>query len=201
MTTTMKNTVVIAIVLTSLWLAKVTGSSLREIRHTTGITDLAPGEELTPGEFVGTVAAGAHTLVLGGYNNLKTLSNESTTVRIDDVRLEGDPVAPCLSNAECDDGNVCTDDLCDAGTCVSTPNVASCDDGLGCTVGDVCSGGVCGGADVCPAESSCQPTSGLCEASAAWTLVDALSLQNFTDHVENLSSSTGPMRSASSGTT
>ena len=140
---------------------------------------------------LGTVSAGPHTLVLGGYNNLKTLSNESTTVAIDDVLLEGDPVAPCLSDAECDDGNVCTDDTCDAGTCVATPNTSPCDDGLACTAGDVCSAGVCGGGDVCPVGATCEAASGLCEEPAAWSLVDGLSLQNFKDHVENLSSTTG----------
>lgn len=36
---------------------------------------------------LGTLNAGTHTLVIGGYNNKKTSSNESTTVLIDDVLL------------------------------------------------------------------------------------------------------------------
>ena len=43
-----------------------------------------------------------------------------------------------------DEGNVCTDDVCDgAGTCQRLPNAGTCDDGLFCTDGDVCSGGTC----------------------------------------------------------
>jgi hypothetical protein len=37
----------------------------------------------------GTLAAGNHTLTIGGYNNKKTLSDESTQIRIDDVRAVG----------------------------------------------------------------------------------------------------------------
>ncbi len=45
-----------------------------------------------------------------------------------------------------DDGNGCTDDVCDgAGACTHPNNTAPCDDGLFCTVGDVCKDGVCGG--------------------------------------------------------
>lgn len=141
---------------------------------------------------LGTRAAGSYAVLLGGYNNQKTLANESTTIAIDDVRVEGDPVAPCVLDSECDDANPCTDDFCDAGTCASSPNSVACDDGLACTAGDTCSAGVCAGSDFCPEPAACQPTSGLCEASAAQSLVDALSLQNFKDHVELLSSTTGP---------
>jgi cysteine-rich repeat protein len=44
------------------------------------------------------------------------------------------------------DLNVCTDDECDgAGTCVHLPNAAPCSDEDGCTIGDVCAAGTCGG--------------------------------------------------------
>ena len=36
---------------------------------------------------LGTLAAGTHTLVIGGYNNKKTYNDESTTILIDDVLL------------------------------------------------------------------------------------------------------------------
>ena len=46
----------------------------------------------------------------------------------------------------CDDNNPCTDDVCDAQEgCQATPNAEDCDDGVGCTVKDVCNGGVCAG--------------------------------------------------------
>ncbi len=46
----------------------------------------------------------------------------------------------------CEDTNPCTDDSCDEATgCEAVPNVDECDDGVGCTVGDKCSDGVCAG--------------------------------------------------------
>jgi len=46
-----------------------------------------------------------------------------------------------------DDGNVCTDDVCDGlGACGHPANTAPCDDGAFCTVSDVCAAGTCGGA-------------------------------------------------------
>ncbi len=60
----------------------------------------------------------------------------------------------------CDDGNVCTDDLCDAGLgCVHTDNSASCNDGNVCTTNDVCNGGKCVGG---PPAGGCSP----CDAAA-----------------------------------
>ncbi len=53
----------------------------------------------------------------------------------------------CSIAADCDDANVCTDDLCDPALgCTNTPNAVACDDGLACTSGDVCTGGSCVGA-------------------------------------------------------
>ncbi len=56
----------------------------------------------------------------------------------------------CLADGHCDDGNVCTDDVCTGNVCQHFSNTSPCDDGLFCTSGDVCSGSVCiGGADPC----------------------------------------------------
>jgi hypothetical protein len=59
----------------------------------------------------------------------------------------------------CDDGNPCTDDVCDLAIgCTVTDNVAPCDaDGDGCTVGDVCQGGTCqaGALKACESGESC----------------------------------------------
>lgn len=54
----------------------------------------------------------------------------------------------------CSDSNVCTDDVCDAGTgaCAHANNTASCSDGNVCTTGDFCSGGAC---QVGPTPLSC----------------------------------------------
>jgi cysteine-rich repeat protein len=59
----------------------------------------------------------------------------------------------CAVPADCNDGNVCTDDACVNSRCVRTNNTASCNDGLFCTLTDVCSGGSCvGSGDRCPGE-------------------------------------------------
>jgi len=52
---------------------------------------------------------------------------------------------PCTVDADCDDGNACTDDACNDGSCVVTNNTDPCDDQDDCTVDDVCSGGTCSG--------------------------------------------------------
>jgi cysteine-rich repeat protein len=75
----------------------------------------------------------------------------------------------CQSGAplDCDDGVVCTDDICNPATgCEYAFNTGSCDDGNACTVGDYCSVGNCipqapldcDDGDVCTADSCDQVT-------------------------------------------
>ncbi|HXH19384.1 MAG TPA: hypothetical protein VNJ07_09910 [Chitinophagales bacterium] len=54
---------------------------------------------------------------------------------------------PNGTDAECDDGNSCTDDVCDLNTfdCAYSDNTSACDDGDVCTGGDVCNSGFCAG--------------------------------------------------------
>jgi hypothetical protein len=76
-------------------------------------------------------------------------------------------VANC-TQAECDDGNACTDDVCDPSVgCQYTFNSGACDDGNACTGGESCAGGACvaGAAVTCDdgnpcTTDSCDPTSG-----------------------------------------
>ena len=52
----------------------------------------------------------------------------------------------CVADSikSCDDGNPCTDDVCDKlKDCVNTPNSKPCDDKLMCTEGDTCKDGSC----------------------------------------------------------
>jgi hypothetical protein len=53
----------------------------------------------------------------------------------------------CNSEADCDDDDVCTDDICDmvSGECVFANNTSACDDGDNCTQNDICDAGVCAG--------------------------------------------------------
>lgn len=74
---------------------------------------------------------------------------------------ECDPGIDACCNNDCtfntgdsctdDDQNECTSGQCEAGSCVPKNNNDSCDDGLGCTENDACSGGACSGSQViCP---------------------------------------------------
>jgi formylglycine-generating enzyme required for sulfatase activity len=82
----------------------------------------------------------------------------------------------CVSGGliECDDGNECTEDLCNAVLgCEFTLNQAECDDDNECTIGDICTAGWCvpGIALVCDDGNEC--TVDTCEA-ALGCLVDNL---------------------------
>jgi len=80
----------------------------------------------------------------------------------DDLCTMGDQCSggECVSGdqLDCDDGNVCTDDLCNAlAGCVHSNNVADCDDNNTCTTGDSCVDGKCVGAGAmdCDDDNSC----------------------------------------------
>ena len=76
----------------------------------------------------------------------------------------------CLGgpSISCDDGNPCTDDLCDAQLgCLHVNNHAACSDGNACTTNDTCSNGTCVGGpppncddgNICTADT-CVPATG-----------------------------------------
>ncbi|GMV40584.1 MAG: hypothetical protein AMXMBFR64_23000 [Myxococcales bacterium] len=70
----------------------------------------------------------------------------------------------------CDDGNPCTTDSCDAGTCVHDPIAAgACSDGDACTTLDECQDGVCvgGPAPVCDDGEPC--TDDACNSATGCT--------------------------------
>ncbi|TFH23260.1 MAG: hypothetical protein E4H03_06600, partial [Myxococcales bacterium] len=71
-----------------------------------------------------------------------------------------------------DDGNICTDDVCDGlGSCAHLDNTVPCDDTDACTQTDTCQSGACVGADPiactalddCHAVGTCEPASGTCD--------------------------------------
>ena len=79
------------------------------------------------------------------------------------------------SEANCNDGNLCTDDSCDPLVgCVHTPNADQCNDGNVCTTGDICSDGICSGpgelvcddSDICNGTESCDPAVGCVKGEA-----------------------------------
>ncbi len=78
----------------------------------------------------------------------------------------------CAANADCDDQNACTIDVCKpAGDCghAPAPDGATCSDGSLCTSGDACSGGTCAGAPAVTCndgngctDDACVSATGLC---------------------------------------
>ncbi|MCH8251977.1 MAG: S8 family serine peptidase [Planctomycetes bacterium] len=49
-------------------------------------------------------------------------------------------ISPCTVNADCDDGDACTTDICTSGTCSHDPVV--CDDGVFCNGAETCDSGL-----------------------------------------------------------
>jgi hypothetical protein len=82
------------------------------------------------------------------------------------------------NGTECgDDGNVCTDNVCQGGQCAAVANTAACtDDGNPCT-NDICAGGTCAHpakqdgtpcpTGVCRSGQCVSPQSGACDPSCA----------------------------------
>ncbi|MCH8149497.1 MAG: hypothetical protein IH987_16190, partial [Planctomycetes bacterium] len=88
-----------------------------------------------------------------------------------------DECVVCAVDADCDDGNECTDDTCDSGICTNTnePGGTTCDDGQFCTTGETCNAGVCGGGSATDCSGAgdqcntgvCNETTDACEAQPA----------------------------------
>ena len=70
----------------------------------------------------------------------------------------------CFIDAECNDGNDCTDDRCETdGSCRGINNTAPCDDGLYCNGVDTCGCGVCTHAgDPCTYPNVCYENTNTC---------------------------------------
>ncbi len=67
----------------------------------------------------------------------------------------------CAVDGDCDDGNPCTDNVCDvSGECIFPPNSAGCDDGDICSTVDVCMGGVCVGTEFDCTGTGCDDCNG-----------------------------------------
>jgi hypothetical protein len=77
----------------------------------------------------------------------------------------------------CGDGNVCTTDVCTGSGCDYTPNTASCNDGVACTVVDSCAGGVCAGVDGCPQGQVCNHGTGSCVVNVSRVWIPAATYQ------------------------
>src|SRR5215813_1183424 len=76
------------------------------------------------------------------------------------------PLAPreaaAVDCTSCDDGNPCTDDICDPQLgCLHASNSAPCSDGNACTTNDVCNGGTCVGGNPAAGCAACQAVADL----------------------------------------
>jgi len=79
----------------------------------------------------------------GGYRvpvALSAADNPAIVYGRSGDELYAERLEPCSVPADCDDGDLCTTEVCNAGSCEYTS--LDCDDGDLCT-GDVCNGGVC----------------------------------------------------------
>lgn len=86
---------------------------------------------------------------------------------VNDLCLGGSCAGQAL---DCNDGNGCTADSCDAatGACINDGAAldgTTCDDGNLCTDGDTCVGGACGAELACPPGEACNPVTGACLVS------------------------------------
>ena len=90
------------------------------------------------------------------------------------VGMSATPLDVCLTDADCDDHNPCTHDVCAAanGQCVHTPEPDGlpCDDASACTVGNACIAGTCGTPITCSDGNSCttdtcDPATGICQST------------------------------------
>lgn len=76
----------------------------------------------------------------------------------------------CTSNGQCDDGNTCTTDTCQSGSCNNANNTAACDDLIYCNGTDTCAAGGCNTHAGSPCSGStpvCVEGSDSCEAASS----------------------------------
>jgi hypothetical protein len=84
-----------------------------------------------------------------------------------------DPAGGCSTNGECDDGNECTRDVCNAGSCENTAvaDNTSCNGGAGICCGGTCSTAACSGSGDCDDGDLCTTdtcnNAGTCSASCS----------------------------------
>ena len=136
------------------------GSSFAEgVLQRLSVSDLYAGHAV-PGYYTDEASLGDGKPV-GVWSSPHDRNDGSYTPR----SATSDPVPPpCTTDIECDDSNVCTDNVCNLGSCEVSNNTDYCNDNVSCTSGDVCSGGVCAGADNCAGDSACDSGLDMCVA-------------------------------------
>jgi hypothetical protein len=124
---------------------------------------------------------------VGGYSLRILVIGPNCALFTDEGQLTVDDCG-CTLNSECEDGNPCTDDICDGVLgCINPNNSDPCDDSDACTTVDACNGGTCVGTvppdcddtnpctdDSCDSGIGCVNTNNAdpCDDSDACTTVD-----------------------------
>ena len=103
-----------------------------------------------------------------GLGNRNNKAYAMAAFKLEQFTLPEIPEIPeevCLNNGDCDDGDPCTDDICDVetGECSQAFNVAPCDDGVACSDNDICENGTCVGVPNCREGELCNVETGVCE--------------------------------------
>lgn len=119
----------------------------------------------------------------------------------------------CQTNGDCNDGNVCTQDVCNLATYKCENNYLngiSCDDGKWCTVNDACSYGVCNGTlrdcssygDICNV-GTCDESADTCKKSPKpdSTICDDGQWCTVSDHCSSGTCISGGLRNCGTGYT
>jgi len=93
----------------------------------------------------------------GEVQSTMFLPSDLTGAVCDACDVVDDPdICGCLDEAECGDGNPCTDDFCERGVCLNEDNTDACNDGDPCTTDDTCARGFCVGDPL----DDCDPSDG-----------------------------------------
>lgn len=125
-------------------------------------TTCNPAEVISLDAAIAQLVAGTNVIAIQAHNYSLTSSDFTMLPTVASTESQG-----CTSDAECDDGNPCTDDVCNVGTgvCTNTADDSNlCSDGIPCT-SDACVSGACVSTDACPPGESCNHTTGTCEAT------------------------------------
>jgi len=177
--------------------ARVTVLAATTVRVSGNVTGLDRSRFLP----TGSVNASGFRLIVGGATNAVTLGNDVQMnallvargdVRVGDRYIFNGAIAgrdviighdcrinfaagtgfQCANNANCNDNNTCTTDVCGDAICTHTSlaNGTACNDGNACTRTDRCSNAVCVGSnpvtcvalDQCHDPGVCAPATGLC---------------------------------------
>ena len=108
------------------------------------------------------------TLEINAFQCLATLYGEETACddgdpcTLEDLCFDG--VCQSGEAKDCGDDNPCTYDVCDTvdGSCTHPPQAGPCDDGVVCTVNDLCVDGLCASGEPYPCDDDNSCTSGSC---------------------------------------